>query len=264
MANAVGYVRVSTEEQHSKGYGLEVQKEEITNYSNLKNIALDKIYEDPGFSGSEMSRPALMRLFEDSKKGHFKYLIVYKTDRLARDNYLSWWIEKELKKNNIELISITEPYRLDDPSGRLFFAMISAFADYEREIIKMRLVSGRNQKAKNGGYAGGNLSFGYSVKDGKLIINEDEAKVVLKIFRDYAKGKSMGRIANELNSGKIQTKRNGNWYPVTIQSILANPLYAHSIKYNGIESKGVHEPIVSKRLFNQVQELRQQRSKRWK
>ena len=264
MDNAVGYVRVSTEEQHSKGYGLEVQKEEITNYSNSKNIVLEKIYEDPGYSGSEMSRPALMRLFEDSKEGRFKYLIVYKTDRLARDNYLSWWIEKELKKNNIELISITEPYRLDDPSGRLFFAMISAFADYEREIIKMRMESGRNQKAKNGGYAGGNLSFGYSVKEGKLLIIGDEAKVVMKIFKDYAQGKSMGSIADELNRTEIQTKRNGKWYPVTIQSILANPLYAHSIKYNGIESKGVHEPIVSKRLFNRVQELRGKRSKRWK
>lgn len=217
MDNAVGYVRVSTEEQHSKGFGLEVQKEEITNYSNSKNINLEKIYEDPGYSGSEMRRPALMRLFEDSKAGGFKYLIVYKTDRLARDNYLSWWIEKELKKNCIELISITEPYRLDDPSGRLFFAMISAFADYEREIIKMRMESGRSQKAKNGGYAGGNLSFGYSVKEGKLIVIEEEAKVVRKVFCDYVKGKSMGSIASDLNSCEIATKRNGKWYPVTIQ-----------------------------------------------
>jgi len=264
MSNAVGYVRVSTEEQHSKGFGLEIQKEEITNYSNLKNIVLERIYEDPGFSGSEMSRPALMRLFEDSKEGGFKYLIVYKTDRLARDNYLSWWIEKELKKNNIELISITEPYRLDDPSGRLFFAMITAFADYEREIIKMRMESGRNQKAKNGGYAGGNLSLGFFVKDGKLLIDESEAMIVRKVFRDYVKGKSMSKIAKDLNSKEIQTKRNTAWHSATIQSILANPLYAQVIKYNGIESKGEHEPIISKRLFNKVQELRHLRSKRWK
>lgn len=263
MNKALGYTRVSTDEQ-TKGFGLEIQREGIKEYAKKEKLELVMIYEDGGYSGSEMNRPGLVQMLEDSKSDEFKALIVYKTDRLARNNFMSWWIEKELKKNGIELISITEPYRLDDPSGRLFFAMISAFADYEREIIKMRMESGRNQKAKNGGYAGGNLSFGYSVKDGKLIINEEEAKIVKKVFRDYAKGKSMGVIAKGLNSDRIQTKRSGNWHPVTIQSILANPLYAHVIKYNGIESKGDHEPIVSKRLFNRIQELREKRSKRWK
>ena len=261
MDKALGYIRVSTDEQ-TKGFGLDVQRTEIIGFAKKENTELAKIYEDAGYSGSEMDRPGLIEMLEASKREEIEKIIVYKTDRLARNNFMSWWIEKELKKNDVQLISVTEPYRLDDPSGRLFFAMISAFADYEREIIKMRMSAGRNQKARQGGYAGGNLSLGYYVKDGKLVMEKDEANIVRKVFREYSKGKSMSGLANELNNQKIKTKLGGKWHPATIQSILSNPLYADFINYKDIKVRGEHEPIVSMRLFNIVQVIRSRRLKR--
>lgn len=95
---AAGYIRVSTDEQ-SKRFGLEVQRDEILSYARSNRLELFKIYDDAGFSGSEMDRPGLMSMLDDSGNGNFNTLILYKTDRLARDNFMAWWIEKELAKH---------------------------------------------------------------------------------------------------------------------------------------------------------------------
>lgn len=211
-----------------------------------------------------MDRPALLEMIEMAATDNFGTVIVYKTDRLARDNFMAWWIEKELKKTNTTLISITEPYRLGDPSGRLFYAMISAFADYERSMIMMWTKAGRIKKAKSGGYAGGNLTYGYDILDGKLILNEKEAEVVKQIFREYSRGKSMKRIAGELRAEEILTKRGGRWRRATGGVILGNRLYVGETSYGGIETNGHQEAIVSKRLFNQVQRRRRESRRRWK
>lgn len=260
---AAGYIRVSTDEQVER-FGLDVQRDEIEAYAKENGFELFKIYEDAGYSGSDMDRPALIEMLEVAATDNFDTVIVYKTDRLARDNFMAWWIEKELKKTNTELISITEPYRLDDPSGRLFYAMISAFADYERSIITMRTKAGRLKKAKEGGYAGGNLTYGYDVLEGKLVLNQREAEVVKRIFRDYVGGKSMQRIASELRAEDIPTKQGGKWWASTINEILGNTLYVGESSYGGIETNGDQETIISKRLFNKVQMRRKENGRRWR
>ena len=263
IKKAAGYTRVSTEEQTER-FGLGVQRDEIEAYAKKNGFELYKTYEDAGLSGSDMDRPALLEMLEVAATDNFNTVIVYKTDRLARDNFMAWWIEKELKKTSTVLISVTEPYRLEDPSGRLFYAMISAFADYERSMIMMRTKAGRIKKARGGGYAGGNLTYGYDVPDGELILNKKEAGVVERIFRDYSGGKSMNKIAKELRAYEIPTKQGGRWWASTISEILGNPLYVGETSYGGIETDGQQEPIVSKRLFNKVQRKRKENGRRWK
>jgi site-specific DNA recombinase len=252
---AAGYIRVSTEEQTER-FGLEIQRDEIQAYAKKNSFQLYKIYEDAGISGSNMDRPALLEMLDVTATDSFDTVIVYKTDRLARDNFMAWWIEKELKKTNTALISITEPYRLEDPSGRLFYAIISAFADYERSMIMARTKAGRIKKAKGGGYAGGNLTYGYDIWDGKLILNEREAKIVERVFRSYSRGKSMNKIAQEFRVKEIATKQGGKWWASTISEILGNSLYVGETSYGGIETNGQQERIISKRLFNKVQNKR--------
>ena len=260
---AAGYIRVSTDEQVER-FGLSVQKDEIEAYAKENGYELFKIYEDAGYSGSDMDRPALLEMLELAATDSFDTVIVYKTDRLARDNFMAWWIEKELKKTSTELISITEPYRLDDPSGRLFYAMISAFADYERSIITMRTKAGRIKKAKGGGYAGGNLTYGYDIKDGNLVLNQKESEVVKRIFKNYLSGKSMQKITSELRAEDISTKQGGKWWASTVNEILGNPLYIGETSYGGIETNGQQEAIISKRLFNKVLRMRKANGRRWK
>lgn len=259
---AAGYIRVSTEEQTER-FGLVVQRDEIETYAQKNCFELYKIYEDAGCSGSDMDRPALLEMLGASDTNNFDTVIVYKTDRLARDNFLAWWIEKDLKKTNTTLISITEPYRLEDPSGRLFYAMISAFADYERSMITMRTKAGRIKKATSGGYAGGNLTYGYNILDGKLLLNKKEAEIVRRIFKDYSAGKSMNKIARELQAEEFPAKRGGKWRASTISKILGNSLYIGETSYGGVETDGQQEPIVSKRLFNKIQKRRQENGRRW-
>lgn len=260
---AAGYIRVSTEEQTEK-FGLGFQRDEIEEYAKKNGYELFKIYEDAGYSGSDMSRPGLLEMLEVAATDDFDTVIVFKTDRLARDNFMAWWIEKELKKTNTSLISLTEPYRLGDPSGRLFYAMISAFADYERSMIMMRTKAGRIKKAKGGGYAGGNLTYGYDVRDGKLILNKGEAETVKRIFRDYLSGKSMKIIAEELRAESIPSKQGGKWWASNIKEILGNTLYIGETSYGGIETDGQQEAILEKEIFKKVQKVRKKRSKRWK
>jgi len=259
---AAGYIRVSTEDQVEM-FGLSVQRDAIKDYAKRNRYELFRIYEDAGFSGSDMNRPALSEMLTNAAMGSFNTALVYKTDRLARDNFMAWWIEKELKKANTSLISITEPYRLEEPSGRLFYAMISAFADYERSMITMRTKAGRMKKAQSGGYAGGNLTYGYDNVEGKLILNDAESAVVKGIFGDYSRGKSMSRIAQELRAEGIPTRRGGKWWPSTVKKILANALYTGEASYGGVKTDGQQEAIITKRTFSKVQRRRMGSGRRW-
>jgi DNA invertase Pin-like site-specific DNA recombinase len=179
---------------------------------------------------------------EDAKHGLFKKVIVAKLDRIARDTFYTLWIEKELKKCGVELYSISEPYRWDDPAQKIFLQMISSFAEYEKSRIVERLHSGRKKKLESGEYAGGRPAYGYTAKDGNLIINAKQAEVVQKIRRLRMGRLSYKKIAEQLNLAGIKPKSGKKFYPSTIRYILKNITYKGVIRY-GKAAKGRHRPI---------------------
>ena len=114
---AVGYVRVSTENQNGcDSFGLETQRDAISKYCTANGLELVQIFEDPAFSGSlpPLERPGLRAVLEAVQEGD--KVVVPRLDRIARDLYLSLWVEKEIRKAGAELISISEPYRWNDPT----------------------------------------------------------------------------------------------------------------------------------------------------
>jgi site-specific DNA recombinase len=112
------------------------------------------------------------------------------------------------------------------------------------------------QKARtNGGILGFNIPYGYNYINGNLIINQDEAKYVKKIFDQYLKGMSMKKISNELNSKNIPTKQNKKWGPQTVSLILKNPIYCGFLHWEDYLNPSNHDPIINNKIFNEVQKL---------
>ena len=244
IADVVGYIRVSTEGQAEHGLGLSIQESQIQAFcKKFPHCKLIRIYKDAGISGSTIeNRPALLQLLEDAKNKQFHKVIVAKLDRIARDTFYTLWIEKELKKAGVELYSIAEPYRWDDPAQKIFLQIISSFAEYEKTRIVERLHAGRLKKLEAGQYAGGRPAYGYAAKNGELIIIDDEAAVVRRIRKLRMGRYSCEKIADKLNADGIKPKRGDKFYPSTIHYILHNKTYKGQIRY-GERKAGTHKPI---------------------
>lgn len=145
-------------------------------------------------------------------------------------------------------MSVAEPFRWDDPTQKLMLTIISAFAEFEREMITARLSGGRRTKARSGGYAGGRPPLGYQVThDHCLEIVETEAAAVRRIFelRNECPGASMSKIANLLNAEGYTTKRGSSFDAKAVWRVLQRQdLYRGCYRYNGIESHGRHPAII--------------------
>lgn len=247
---ALGYVRVSTENQNgADSFGLETQRDAITKYCAEKGLELAQIFEDPALSGSlpALERPGLLAVLEAVQEGD--KVIVARLDRIARDLYLSLWVEKEIRKAGAELISISEPYRWNDPTQKLLLNIIMSFAEFERSLITSRLSSGRKTKARQGGYAGGKAPCGYKERRGSkaLTVDEEKAGTVRRVFelRETMQGASLQKIADILNSEGYTTKEGKPFHPMQVKRILdRKAFYEGTYAYSGVEAKGQHRNII--------------------
>jgi len=247
---ALGYVRVSTENQNgSDTYGLETQRAAIAKYCQDNELELVQVFEDPALSGSleALKRPGLRALLEAVREGD--KVIVARLDRIARDLYLSLWIEKEIRKAGAELISISEPYRWNDPTQKLLLNIIMSFAEFEKSLITSRLSSGRKTKARQGGYAGGKAPIGYTAERGDkaLTVDEDKAGTVKRVFelRDAFPYATLLKIANILNVEGHSTKEGKQFRTTQVRRILdRRAVYEGRYKYSGVEAEGQHEAIL--------------------
>lgn len=250
MKQAVGYLRVSTSNQVGEDkFGLADQKQSIEAYADANGFEIIDWRSDEGISGASLDRPALQQLLTDSSSKTFSVVLVAKIDRLARDLMAQLWIEKELLKHEVELVSVAEPFRGQDPANVLFRQIIGAFAQFEKARITERLSGGRKQKAKTGGYAGGNTPLGYQASRGDkaISINEDKAEVVKRAFEIKQNNPtwSLDKIANQLNLEGHSTKQNKPFHRMQVKRIFdrAN-IYQGVYRYAGIESEGQHTAIL--------------------
>jgi DNA invertase Pin-like site-specific DNA recombinase len=242
-----GYMRVSTAGQIGEGhYGLDVQEETIRTYAEQNGHDLVYLFSDQGVSGAKLDRPGLQDLLDHADE--FTAVVVAKTDRVARDLMAQLWIEKELLKRDVELISIAEPVRGRDPSNVLFRQILGAFAEFERNMITDRLSSGRRKKAKGGGYAGGNVPLGYRRvrQSKKMAVDPSKTATVRRCFELRDEGRTMADIASQLNTEGHTTARDKQFTPMQVKRILDNrDVYRGNYRYGGIESKGEHRPILA-------------------
>ena len=250
--NALGYIRVSTENQNGgDSFGLETQRDAIIKYCSANGLELIQIYEDPAFSGSlpPLERPGLHALLDALKAEDITQVIVTRLDRLARDTMLSLWLMKEIKKLGAELVSIAEPGRWEDPTQKLLLTMVAAFAEFEKSLITSRLSSGRKTKARQGGYAGGKAPIGYRSKRGDktLTLDEEKTNTVKRVFelRDAKPDASLQKIADILNADGFTTKEDKPFHPMQVKRILdRRTFYEGTYRYSGVEVDGQHQTIL--------------------
>jgi DNA invertase Pin-like site-specific DNA recombinase len=194
MHNVVGYVRVSTQGQARDGYSLHYQVDEIKRYCEEKNMNFIRIYEDRGISGAKVDeegltveRESLQNMLADLSHLNIQSVIVLNTSRLWRSDMAKVLIQRELKRNQVDVKSIEQPnYSIyaHDPNDFLVNGMLELLDQYQRLEIALKLGRGRCKKAEQGGYAGGGIAFGYkALKERKTItVDENKAIIVRRLF----------------------------------------------------------------------------------
>lgn len=239
------YVRVSTEGQAEEGYSIEAQKKMLEAFCVSKGYDSFEFYIDPGFSGSNIDRPALTALIRDIENGRISHVAVYKLDRLSRSQKDTLYlIEDVLNKNDVGFISLTENMDTSTPIGRAMLGIISAFAQLERENIKIRTRMGMRERVKGGLWmGGGKIPFGYDYDPIKGILTpNDDAETVRRIYDMFLSGYSPNRIAQEI----------GLKYEKLVVQILKRKTNIGVIQYKGEEYEGGHEAIVSREVYDRA------------
>jgi site-specific DNA recombinase len=225
--NAIGYVRVSTEDQAREGVSLDNQKSKIVAYCTLKDLTMSEIIEDAGISAKNLRRPGAQKVLTLARKKQIDAVVVYKLDRMFRSTVDALETTKMLERQGVSFHSIEETLDTQSALGRFFFTLTAALAEMERRLIGERTKSALAHKRSKNEKTGGDVPYGYDLTpDGILIKNETEQKVIRLIRHLHKQGISLRGICQEIELVGYSTKRgNANWDAKTISRILrrSNP-----------------------------------------
>lgn len=246
---AAGYIRVSQERAARNGYGLAAQEAEIRKYVAYKGLDLIDLYREEGVSGYKKDRPALDRLLADAKAGRFGVTVFPSIDRAGRSVKDVIEIDRTLREHGVDTVFLREGVDTSTATGQLFRNIMASLAEFEGRVIYDRLSKGKRQKAAQGGYVGGWLPYGYRNGDGRISVVPEEAKVVEKVFRWHAEGRTPWWIAACLNEQGGKTQNGGPWRASTIRGMLGNRFYTGRVEFEGAFIRAQHDPIISDALF---------------
>ncbi|MFZ5451849.1 MAG: recombinase family protein [Thermodesulfobacteriota bacterium] len=247
---AVGYVRVSTTAQAEEGESLATQREKITTFCRAHGYELTRIYADEGISGaSTKKRPEFLQLLQDAKEGRFDCLVICDLSRFGRNATELLNNYDRLEGHKVKLVFLKENVDTSTPHGRLFRTMLAGFAEFERDVIKDRMLGNRTARWKRGGAFIGRVPYGYRWnKEKKAIeVNPKEAAVYSRIAKMYVQeGMSYLDIALGLKREGVKCKKSF-FSPVAISYILKNPAYygnyvVNRHKYEGNRRTGEMKP----------------------
>lgn len=216
---AIGYIRVSTDQQADQGVSLEAQEAKIRAYCLLNDLELLDVYVDAGLSGKRAdNRPALQQALQAVGKG--AALVVYKLDRLARNTVDALTIAEQLDKQGVSLHSMSEKLDTGSAIGRFFFTLMASLAEMERGIISERTAAAHAHKRAKG-EATGHAPFGFTVTEqGRLAPESAEQHTLTVIAELVARGVSQRQIVERLNQQGHKAKRGGIWTRASLRSVL--------------------------------------------
>ena len=218
---AVGYVRVSTEDQAKEGVSLDNQKSKIKAYCQLKDLELREVIEDAGISAKNLRRPGVQKVLRLARRKEVDAIVVYKLDRIFRSTVDALETTKTFDKWGVSFHSIEETLDTRSAMGRFFFTLTAALAEMERRLIGERTKAALAHKRSKSEKTGGDIPFGYDLAHGLLVKNDEEQGVIRIIRRLHGQGLSLRRICSELEREGHKTKRgNAVWHPETIAHII--------------------------------------------
>jgi site-specific DNA recombinase len=222
-------------------------------------------YDDGGYSGGNLERPALKRLVADIRVGKVQTVVVYKVDRLTRSlNDFAKLIEL-FEARGVTLVSVTQQFNTTTSMGRLMLNVLLSFAQFEREVTGERIRDKIAAAKKKGLWMGGTPPIGYELKAKKLLVNKTQAQVVRHIFRRYAALKSVAKLCRELKVQSYRTKpftssagRSYGGKPFTrghLYRILQNRVYRGEVNHKDATHRGEHPAVVDRKLWEEVQRV---------
>lgn len=266
------YTRKSTEDGLEQEFNsLDAQRESGEAY--IKSQAqegwdcLPDHYDDGGFTGGNMDRPALRRLIADIESGKVQCVVVYKVDRLSRSLLDFAKLLEVFERHRVAFVSVTQQFNTANSMGRLMLNVLLSFAQFEREIISERTRDKIAAARRKGKWSGGMPLLGYDVdpRGSKLVINDDEAAQVRAIFERYLEEESLIATVAELDrrgwTNKRWATRKGNvrgglpFTKTSLFKLLTNVTYLGKVKYKDEVHKGEHAAIVGEDVWQRVQAL---------
>ena len=270
------YTRKSSEEGLGQEFNsLDAQRESgealVASQKNEGWVCLPARYDDGGFSGGNMDRPALARLLADMAGGKVDCVVVYKVDRLSRSLLDFARIMETFDRHKVSFVSVTQQFNTTHSMGRLTLNILLSFAQFEREIIGERVRDKISAQRRKGKWTGGVAVLGYDVdRSGpspKLRVNAQEAARVREVFSLYLEHGSLLPVVQELARRGWKTKRRVTrggrsagkaaggvpFDKCNLYGLLTNPLYAGRIRHKGELFNGEHEAIVDPGVFEKVQ-----------
>jgi site-specific DNA recombinase len=264
------YTRKSTDEGLEQDFNsLDAQREAGEAYvASQKNEGWECLpgrYDDGGYSGGNIDRPAFQQLMADIEAGKVDCIVVYKIDRLSRSLMDFARIMEVLERNGVSLVSVTQQFNTTSSMGRLTLNILLSFAQFEREIISERTRDKMTAARRRGKWTGGTPVLGYDVhpKGGRLLVNKAEAERVRAIFSLYLDEGSLQKTVDEIRRRNWKTKRfrtrEGAWRgglefnKPGLRHLLSNVIYLGKVSCKGDVFDGEHEAIVDEDIFIKVQ-----------
>ncbi len=264
------YTRKSTEEGLDQVFNtLDAQREAAESFINSQRqegwVALPQKYDDGGYTGANMDRPALKRLLADIQSGAVNCVAVYKVDRLSRSLLDFARIMEILDKHGATFVSVTQQFNTTSSMGRLTLNVLLSFAQFEREMISERTRDKMGAARRKGKWVGGNPVLGYDVAPlgGSLVVNEEEAQRVREIFALYLELGSLIPVVEELDrrgwrmkSWTTREGRHAGGKPIpknSLYNLLTNIIYTGKVEHAGQVYEGEHDRIIDDETWNKVQ-----------
>ena len=264
------YTRVSTDERLDQSFNsLDAQRDAGQAYIASQRsegwLPVADDYNDGGYSGGNVERPALKRLMADIIADQIDIVVVYKIDRLTRSLVDFSRLVEVFERHNVSFVSVTQQFNTTTSMGRLMLNVLLSFAQFEREVTGERIRDKIAASKRKGMWMGGYPPMGYLAKNRTLVIHEENANIIRRIFQRFTETQSITDVARELYQEGVTTKairlKNGgtrNGTPMDkrcVSKMLRNPIYVGEVRHKGTIFAGQHEPLITRDLWDRVQTI---------
>jgi site-specific DNA recombinase len=254
------YTRKSSEEGLEQSFNsLDAQREACEAYVKSQQHegwqVMTRHYDDGGFSGGNVDRPALKQLMADIHTGKVSVVVVYKVDRLTRSLSDFGKLVEQFDKFGVSFVSVTQQFNTTSSMGRLTLNVLLSFAQFEREVTGERIRDKIAASKKKGMWMGGTVPLGYTAQDRKLIVNDSEAVTVRTIFREFLRLGNVHGLQEWLRENDIRTRAGNPFSRGPLYMLLRNSHYLGLIRHKKESYPGEHPAIIDRATWDGVQAL---------
>ncbi len=253
--NVVIYARYSSHSQTEQS--IEGQLHDCYAYAERNGYQVVGEYIDRALTGTKDDRPDFQRMMRDAEKRQFRFVLVWKLDRFARNRYDSAFYKNHLRKYGVKVLSVMENIQ-DTPEGIILEGMLESLAEYYSANLSENIRRGLKASVAKGWYCGGSVPLGYKIQDHKMVPDEKTAPLIPELYRRYADGESLASIAEDFNARGYRTNRGRDFKTSTFARIVPNSAYIGEYVYAGEVVPGLATPLIERALYDRVLARRDQ------